>query len=84
MKSFLLTMKKSFINIFFKSPIQSITKTLRDPTEKQNSFFSKENISSSKNIPNKISDTLKNENIKESKINKYFKNDIKKYDGRLN
>ena len=84
MKSFLLTWKKSFINIFFKSPIQSTAKTLRDSTEKQNTLFSKAKISSSKNIPNKKSATLKNENIKESKINKYFKNDIKKYDGRLN
>jgi len=81
MKSLQLLSKKNILNIFRKTlkqtttQFQAVEKSNKTPIldEKTKKILKSKNL---KEPPK--------EEIKESKINKYYRNDIKKYDGRLN
>jgi hypothetical protein len=70
-------MKNSAFNVVIKRNLFNFLK--RTPPNQmplQNNKINNENINVNKD--------KKEENIQESKINKYYRDNIKKYDGRLN
>jgi hypothetical protein len=82
MKSLQILSKKNILNIFRKTLKQSTTQT--QIVDKQNKPSIQDEKSKKSFKPINPKDASSEEEIKESKINKYFRNDIKKYDGRLN
>jgi len=82
---------KSFFNIFKSNTLKNKTKHNKSEEISQSEkiidkSLDKSKISEDNSKAGQILEktTTKNIPIKESKINKYYRDDIKKYDGRLN
>jgi hypothetical protein len=83
--------KKNIFNFMKKNILNNKTKDIKySENEKKETINVRSTEKSEKSLDNINQDqpkeniTTKRTPIKESKINKYFRDDIKKYDGRLN
>ncbi len=83
--------KKSIFNFFKKNTLNNKTEVNKYPEKNNREKIIEKNINQTDINQDNLNDYQKSDKttnrkfqIKESKINKYFRDDIKKYDGRLN